>query len=304
MDPVVILTASSIESFRGLCSLLVSIYNTSSLTCKRRLRIYVHVSSPYMGLFHHQMGKMKASLGMNIHVVDSSSLYRGHIIVHGARQRLSDISNFVRFSAPDEYVNTKKALYIDDDVVVQKEICTLFDAYLVDGSRHSLAAVPRQGRIIAWQFRHLATKASRYEVQSRMPSLASFWHRNQYNLSNVVCFNAGVMLYRLDMWRKYETRAYIDSLIELNNQLRLWDVGSNGPLCALYANYFERIDGRWNVIQPDNGPGRLGTGQANISLRNAFIIHWNGRRKPWNTIVNGNNIWLSIARHGRCLCSL
>ena len=100
-----------------------------------------------------------------------------------------------------------------------------------------------------------------------------------------ITFISGVFLADLSFWRRYHIQERAFDLLSQNQRRPLWRIGSNPPLCILFANSFYPIDRRWHVFGLGN--------DRNIStemLKNAYILHWNGKHKQWEQ----GGLWKSL----------
>ena len=61
--------------------------------------------------------------------------------------------------------------------------------------------------------------------------------------------------------------------MEKNSQKKLYRFNTQPVLNYFFINKVKDIDKRWNTKNLGNG--------SNKDLENAFVLHWNGPRKPW-----------------------
>ncbi len=107
--------------------------------------------------------------------------------------------------------------------------------------------------------------------------------KSQVDGANRAYFNSGVLVIDLDAWRSRGIRdAAVRFLFENRDRIHCWD--QDALNCAL-ADDWCPIDPRWNRMcywdrpefeDPPFPPDVM------ASLADPFIIHFTGRRKPWN----------------------
>lgn len=123
-------------------------------------------------------------------------------------------------------------------------------------------------------------------------------------------FNAGVMVFDLPLWRRHNMTSIVEEWMMENVRHNLWDGGSQPPIMLATDGLLAPLDPTWNVCElgsvglVDEPPPPLAgcslssslLRSHNVSLkrqqrghvlagniRDARILHWNGRFKPWRT---------------------
>lgn len=167
--------------------------------------------------------------------------------------------NHLRFYIPEIYPQLEKVVFLDDDVVVQKDLTPLFSLDLhgnVNGAVETcLEAFHRYYKYLNFSNPLISTK---FDPQ------ACGWA-------------FGVNVFDLIAWRKANVTAKYHFWQEKNSDMSLWKLGGTLPpgLLAFYG-LTEPLDRRWHV---------LGLGyDLNIDNRlieTAAVIHYNGNMKPW-----------------------
>ncbi|KAG6551342.1 hypothetical protein Mapa_007128 [Marchantia paleacea] len=175
------------------------------------------------------------------------------------------IMNHLRIYLPDLFPELNKVLFLDDDVVVQRDLGPLWD-------------IDMQGKVNG------AVETCRGED----PWVMSKHFRNYFNFSNPVISNTfspdqcawayGMNMFDLHEWRKTEiTKIYHRwQKLNLRSNLTLWRLGTLPPALIAFDGYVHPISSSWHM---------LGLGyhaKSNIeNIRKSGVIHYNGQAKPW-----------------------
>lgn len=159
------------------------------------------------------------------------------------------ISTYFRILAPSILVESAKILYLDADIIIDKDISELWNIDITD---YTLAAV-REESIVA------------LDKRLKMPS-------------NYKYFNAGVVLLNAEKIRKFNKfDPVIDYLKANKNEILYLD--QDALNAVLYDEWLE-IDEKWNyhntfILKKNNN-------RVHVLLDNPAIIHYTGPVKPWN----------------------
>ncbi|KAI3463829.1 hypothetical protein Pfo_020492 [Paulownia fortunei] len=166
--------------------------------------------------------------------------------------------NHLRFYIPEIYPQLEKVVFLDDDVVVQKDLTPLFSLDLhgnVNGAVETcLEAFHRYYKYLNFSSPLISTK---FDPQ------ACGWA-------------FGMNVFDLIAWRKANVTARYHYWQEQNTDKSLWKLGTLPPGLLAFYGLTEPLDRRWHV---------LGLGyDLNIDNRlieTAAVIHFNGNMKPW-----------------------
>ncbi|ONK75775.1 uncharacterized protein A4U43_C03F20420 [Asparagus officinalis] len=163
------------------------------------------------------------------------------------------------------FPNLNKVVFLDDDVVIQRDLSPLWD---VDLSGKVNGAVETCKGEDGW----VMSKHFKTYFNFSHPLIAS-------NLDPNECAWAyGMNIFDLRAWRKTNIRdAYHYWLKEnLKSNLTLWKLGTLPPALIAFRGHVHPIDPSWHM---------LGLGyqeKSNLeSIKNAAVIHYNGQCKPW-----------------------
>ncbi|KAJ4838117.1 putative galacturonosyltransferase 11 [Turnera subulata] len=174
--------------------------------------------------------------------------------------------NHLRFYIPEIYPQLEKVVFLDDDVVVQKDLTRLFSLDLhgnVNGAVETcLEAFHRYYKYLNF---------SNPTISSKFDPQACGWA-------------FGMNVFDLIAWRKANVTTHYHYWMEQNADRTLWKLGTLPAALLAFYGLTEPLDRRWHV---------LGLGyDVNIDNRlieSAAVIHFNGNMKPW--------LKLAIARY-------
>ncbi|CAK9147922.1 unnamed protein product [Ilex paraguariensis] len=166
--------------------------------------------------------------------------------------------NHLRFYIPEIYPQLEKVIFLDDDVVVQKDLIPLFSVDLhgnVNGAVETcLEAFHRYYKYLNF---------SNPIISSKFDPQTCGWA-------------FGMNVFDLIAWRKANVTAKYHYWQEQNTDGTLWKLGTLPPGLLAFYGLIEPLDRRWHV---------LGLGyDLNIDNRlieSAAVIHFNGNMKPW-----------------------
>lgn len=164
----------------------------------------------------------------------------------------------LRFYIPEIYPQLEKVVFLDDDVVVQKDLTPLFSLDLhgnVNGAVETcLEAFHRYYRYLNF---------SNSLISMKLDPQACGWA-------------FGMNVFDLIAWRKQNVTARYHYWQEQNTDKSLWKLGTLPAGLLAFYGLTEPLDRRWHV---------LGLGyDLNIDNRlieTAAVVHFNGNLKPW-----------------------
>ncbi|KAL6497339.1 Hexosyltransferase gaut11 [Orobanche gracilis] len=180
------------------------------------------------------------------------------------------ILEHLRFYIPEMYPQLEKVVFLDDDVVVQKDLTPLFSLDLhgnVNGAVETcLEAFHRYYKYLNFSNPLISTK---FDPQ------ACGWA-------------FGMNVFDLVTWRRQNVTAKYHYWMEQNTEKFLWKLGTLPPGLLAFYGLTEPLDRRWHV---------LGLGyDLNIDSRlieTAAVVHYNGNMKPWLKLSIGRyrHLW-------------
>jgi len=178
---------------------------------------------------------------------------------HMDRKELLTGVNFARNFMDDLLLpwGVGRAIYLDVDTIVQGDLANLWGTELKDS-------------------KYFAAVSSCYLHMT-------FWFdfnvdivKNTFS-KNDCYINAGVYIVDLQQYKEDRVQKRIESLIVQHQHKKIWKLGVHQSSFVLaLANHTKVLDSRWNFVQ-------LGWNKAlhPDRLKAAFVLHWNGERKPW-----------------------
>ncbi|CAH9064571.1 unnamed protein product [Cuscuta epithymum] len=180
------------------------------------------------------------------------------------------IMNHLRFYLPEIFPKLNKVLFLDDDVVVQKDLTPLWSLNL----KGKVIGVVETCRGSFHRFdRYL--NFSNPLISKKFDPRACGWAY-------------GMNIFDLSEWRRRNITQVYHSWQSLNNNRQLWKLGTLPPGLITFWNHTYALDRSWHVLGLGYDP--------NVSLKDierAAAIHYNGNLKPWLeiSIPKFRNYW-------------
>ncbi|XP_048877603.1 glycosyltransferase 8 domain-containing protein 1 isoform X2 [Brienomyrus brachyistius] len=195
---------------------------------------------------------------------------------------------FARFYVATFLPHAEKAIYLDDDVIVQGDIQELFDTHLRAGHAAAFSddcdSASSKGivRGAGTQINYIGFLDFKKDTIRKLGMRA-----------NTCSFNPGVFVANLTEWRLQNITGQLEMWMKRNVEEDLYsrtlaDSVTTPPLLIVFYKRHSSIDPMWHVRH-------LGTtGAANrYSLqfvKAAKLLHWNGHYKPWGR-ASFTDIW-------------
>ncbi|OMO99104.1 Glycosyl transferase, family 8 [Corchorus capsularis] len=166
--------------------------------------------------------------------------------------------NHLRFYLPEVYPKLHKILFLDDDIVVQKDLTPLWDVDL-------------QGMVNG------AVETCK-ESFHRFDKYLNFTNPLiEKNFDPNACGWAyGMNIFDLKEWRKRNITGIYHHWQDLNEDRTLWKLGTLPPGLITFYNLTYPLDRKWHVLGLGYDPALNQT-----EIENAAVIHYNGNYKPW-----------------------
>ncbi|KAL9231531.1 hypothetical protein vseg_006751 [Gypsophila vaccaria] len=172
--------------------------------------------------------------------------------------------NHLRFYVPDIYPQLEKVVFLDDDVVVQKDLTPLFSLDLhgnVNGAVETcLEAFHRYYKYLNF---------SNPAISSKFDPQACGWA-------------FGMNVFDLIAWKKANVTSRYHYWMEQNADQMLWKLGTLPPALLSFYGLTEPLDRRWHVLGLGYDPSI-----DNRLIDSAAVIHYNGYMKPWLKLAIG-----------------
>ncbi|KAK9134025.1 hypothetical protein Scep_013553 [Stephania cephalantha] len=188
------------------------------------------------------------------------------------------ILNHLRFYLPEIFPKLKKVLFLDDDIVVQKDLTGLWSINMkgkVNG------AVETCGESFHRFDRYL--NFSNPLIAKNFDPRACGWAY-------------GMNVFDLDQWRRQNITEVYHRWQRLNHDRQLWKLGTLPPGLITFWNCTFPLHRTWHVLGLGYNPN---VSQKDID--HAAVIHYNGNMKPWLEISlpKYRNYWTKFVDYGQ-----
>ncbi|KAK4482962.1 hypothetical protein RD792_010136 [Penstemon davidsonii] len=172
------------------------------------------------------------------------------------------ILNHIRFYLPELYPKLHKILFLDDDIVVQRDLTGLWEIDMdgkVNGAVETcFGSFHRYAQYM--NFSHPLIKA-------KFSPKACAWAY-------------GMNFFDLDAWRREKCTEEYHYWQNLNENRTLWKLGTLPPGLITYYSTTKPLDKSWHVLGLGYNPSI-----SMDEINNAAVIHFNGNMKPWLDIA-------------------
>ncbi|XP_074357631.1 putative galacturonosyltransferase 3 [Apium graveolens] len=166
--------------------------------------------------------------------------------------------NHLRFYLPEVYPKLQKILFLDDDIVVQKDLTPLW-------------SVDLQGMVNG------AIETCK-ESFHRLDKYLNFSNpKISQNFDPNACGWAfGMNMFDLKEWRLRNITGIYHRWQDMNEDRTLWKLGTLPPGLLTFYNLTYPLDRSWHVLGLGYDPALNQT-----AIQNAGVVHYNGNYKPW-----------------------
>ncbi|XP_077246850.1 putative galacturonosyltransferase 3 isoform X2 [Tasmannia lanceolata] len=166
--------------------------------------------------------------------------------------------NHLRFYLPEVYPKLDKILFLDDDIVVQKDLTPLW-------------SIDMKGMVNG------AVETCK-ESFHRFDKYLNFSNpKISKNFDPNACGWAfGMNMFDLKEWKKRNITGIYHRWQDMNEDRTLWKLGSLPPGLITFYNLTYPLDRSWHALGLGYDPA------LNITeIENAAVVHYNGNYKPW-----------------------
>ncbi|XP_052169540.1 probable galacturonosyltransferase 3 [Oryza glaberrima] len=189
---------------------------------------------------------------------DPSSLSDGNENLKYRNPKYLSMLNHLRFYMPEIHPKLDKILFLDDDVVVQKDLTPLWDVDLkgmVNGAVETCK-----------------------ESFHRFDTYLNFSHpKIAENFDPRACGWAfGMNMFDLKEWKKQNITGIYHYWQDLNEDRKLWKLGTLPPGLITFYNLTYPLNRNWHVLGLGYDPA-----VDLAEIENAAVVHYNGNYKPW-----------------------
>jgi alpha-1,4-galacturonosyltransferase len=166
--------------------------------------------------------------------------------------------NHLRFYLPEVFPKLNKVLFLDDDVVVQKDLTALWG---IDLHSKVNGAVETCGETF---FRF-----DKY-LNFSNPLIARDFDPNS------CAWAYGMNIFDLQEWKKQDLTGIYHKWQSLNKDRQLWKLGSLPLGLITFYNLTYALDKSWHVLGLGYDPS-----VSRMDIAKAAVIHYSGNMKPW-----------------------
>jgi lipopolysaccharide biosynthesis glycosyltransferase len=222
-------------------------------------QVKVRATILHRGLLDSTVERIKTALPSSI---EPEFARVDHLTALGLSEQHLPLESYLRLAAPD-VVRGERAVYIDCDTLVLRSILELWE---VDLSGLPLGAARNLGSPFFGS-----------------PLAIPDWERRGLD-PTLPYFNAGVLVLDLGKWRELNISDEV-----VRQALRHPTKHSNDqvPLNVVLSGRWAELDTRWNqhptVYGGSHAAGVIGAESFAATRDDPWIVHFLGRRKPWQT---------------------
>jgi alpha-1,4-galacturonosyltransferase len=170
--------------------------------------------------------------------------------------------NHLRFYLPEVFPKLDKILFLDDDVVVQKDLTPLWN---IDLRGKVNGAVETCGPSFHRFDKYL--NFSNPHISKNFNPRACGWAY-------------GMNVFDLKEWKKKDITGIYHRWQSMNEDRNLWKLGTLPPGLITFYNRTHALDKSWHVLGLGYNPN-----VAKSAIVHAAAIHYNGNMKPWLEIA-------------------
>ncbi|KAM3338469.1 putative galacturonosyltransferase 4 isoform X1 [Capsicum galapagoense] len=168
------------------------------------------------------------------------------------------IMNHLRFYLPEIFPKLDKVLFLDDDIVVQKDLTGLWS---LDLKGKVIGVVETCGESFHRFDRYL--NFSNPLISKNFDPRACGWA-------------FGMNIFDLNEWRRQNITEVYHTWQNLNHERQLWKLGTLPPGLITFWKRTYALDRSWHVLGLGYNPN-----VSRKDIQRAAVIHYNGNLKPW-----------------------
>ncbi|ONM23067.1 polygalacturonate 4-alpha-galacturonosyltransferase isoform X3 [Zea mays] len=166
--------------------------------------------------------------------------------------------NHLRFYLPEVYPKVDKILFLDDDIVVQKDLTGLWDVNLngkVNGAVETCGeSFHRFDKYLNFSNPHIARNFD----------------------PNACGWAYGMNIFDLKEWKKKDITGIYHKWQNMNEGRVLWKLGTLPPGLLTFYKLTHPLDKSWHVLGLGYNPS-----VDRSEIDSAAVVHYNGNMKPW-----------------------
>ncbi|KAH7664137.1 Polygalacturonate 4-alpha-galacturonosyltransferase protein [Dioscorea alata] len=170
--------------------------------------------------------------------------------------------NHLRFYLPEMYPKLHRILFLDDDVVVQRDLTGLWKIDM-DGKVNGA----------------VETCFGSFHRYAQYMNFSHPLIKEKFN-PNACGWAYGMNFFDLDAWRREKCTEQYHYWQNLNENRTLWKLGTLPPGLITFYSTTKPLDKSWHVLGLGYNPSI-----SREEIRNAAVVHFNGNMKPWLDIA-------------------
>ncbi|KAF3952276.1 hypothetical protein CMV_022151 [Castanea mollissima] len=172
------------------------------------------------------------------------------------------ILNHLRFYLPEMYPKLHRILFLDDDIVVQKDLTGLWEIDM-DGKVNGA----------------VETCFGSFHRYAQYMNFSHPLIKEKFN-PKACAWAYGMNFFDLDAWRREKCTEEYHYWQNLNENRTLWKLGTLPPGLITFYSTTKPLDKSWHVLGLGYNPSISAD-----EIRNAAVVHFNGNMKPWLDIA-------------------
>ncbi|KAK9105339.1 hypothetical protein Scep_022183 [Stephania cephalantha] len=170
--------------------------------------------------------------------------------------------NHVRFYLPEMYPKLHRILFLDDDIVVQKDLTGLWNIDM-DGKVNGA----------------VETCFGSFHRYAQYMNFSHPLIKERFN-PKACAWAYGMNFFDLDAWRREKCTEDYHYWQNMNENRTLWKLGTLPPGLITFYSTTKPLDKSWHVLGLGYNPSI-----SMDEINNAAVIHYNGNMKPWLDIA-------------------
>ncbi|XP_077429370.1 glycosyltransferase 8 domain-containing protein 1 [Vanacampus margaritifer] len=213
----------------------------------------------------------------------------GKVAKHPETMDATKPLTFARYYLPLYLPEVEKAIYLDDDIIVQGDIKELYETSLKSGHAAAFsddcesASAKGVVRGAGTQNNYIGFLDFKKEAIKQLGMRA-----------NTCSFNPGVLVANLTEWKNMNITGQLEHWMELNTREDLYSKTlaesiTTPPLLIVFYKRHSALDPMWHVRHL--GTTGAGNRYSPQFVKAAKLLHWNGHYKPWGRTSAFTDVW-------------
>ncbi|KAL5987503.1 putative galacturonosyltransferase 9 [Asimina triloba] len=178
------------------------------------------------------------------------------------RFKYMSMLNYLRFYLPEMFPKLHRILFLDDDVVVQRDLTDLWN-------------IDMDGKVNA----AVETCFGSFHRYSQYLNFSHPLIQEKFN-PKACAWAYGMNFFHLDAWRREKCTDEYHYWQKLNEEGTVWRTGALAPGLITFYSTTKPLAKSWHVLGLGYNPSI-----SVDEIQNAAVIHYNGNMKPWLDIA-------------------